>query len=235
MTVANLPGQIDGADGTICAITRDNRMLQIGVKSTLDQVLAAVGVFDDKQLPFAVSKALNDTANQARDAVRAKMPSNFTIRRDWVVKGIQVVPATKQSLSAIVWSRDDYMALQETGGDKTPFGKYLAIPLPAVKPTAGSIVRKEDYPRNIPATLTAPGKGGQLTAVVTMRNGKKFIARASANPTKGKRLELLYYLMPTAHLKPRLNLETITDQVVADKFADNFEKAIALAMSTARP
>jgi hypothetical protein len=213
-------------------------MLQIGVKSQLDQVVAKLAVFDAKQLPFAASKALNDTANQAKKAVQATMPANFTIRRDWIVRGIQVVPATKQALSAIVWSRDEFMGLQETGGDKHPYGKFLAIPLPgtAIKPTAASIIRPEDYPRNIPATLQAANAPkGTMTAVVTMRNGKKFIARAALAPTKGKRLELLYYLMPTAHLKPRLDMGLTVAKVVARDFMPNFESALNLALSTARP
>lgn len=211
-------------------------MLQIGVRSELDKVVAALSVFDDKQLPFAASKALNDTANDARDSVRASMPSHFTIRRDWVIKGIQVVPATKSNLSAIIWSRDAFMALQESGGEKMPYGKFLAIPLPAVKPTPQSIVAKENYPRNIAPTLTAPGarKGSELTAVVTMKNGKKFIARAADTPTRGKRLELLYYLMPTAHITPRLGLEEITAKVVSRRFVDHLEKALNMAMATAR-
>ncbi|MDZ5647168.1 hypothetical protein [Nitrospirillum sp. BR 11828] len=207
-------------------------MLQIDVSSSIDQAVSLLRAFDPEQLPYAVALALTNTAKDAQEAVRASMPAHFTLRRDWVVQGIRIVPATKQLPVAMVYSRDQFMALQETGGLKIPHGKHIAIPLPAVRPTPTALIAKDDLPRNILPTLRA--KGGGLTAVVTMKNGHKFIARLRNGAGKGNRLDLLYYLVDDATLKPRLGLEDITRKVVDRRFVQHLDAALTQAMRTAR-
>lgn len=75
------------------------------------------------QLPrhaqVGIAEALTRTALDARDAVRETPPQRFTLRRPWVAQGIGALPATPRRLVAVVYSRDRFMALQETGGEKT--------------------------------------------------------------------------------------------------------------------
>jgi hypothetical protein len=209
-------------------------MLRIGVKSSIDQALAAISAFDSEQLPFAASKALNDTAYAAQKAVRAAMPSEFTIRRDWVVQQVKVMPSRKADLVATIYDDNDFMVRQEYGGEKMSIdGKaMIAVPLRSAFPLK-SIVPNDLRPRNLPNTLR--GVGGQMTARVTIKDGRQFLARLMpGGGTKGNRLEFLYRLMPSAQVKPRLNLRAITQRVVSERFGEFMSKALAMAMATRR-
>ena len=215
-------------------------MLQIGVKSNLDDVIKTLDAFSPDQFPFAVAKALTDTAEDAVQAVKATMPSNFTLRRDLVVRSVKKVPATKSTLQAIVYSTKPFMARQEYGTPKVPMaGKYLAVPLGA----------RPDPTKVIPTALL-PANLGQVSPIVTTKRGTQralkgtggsaFFLHAAdgriylAVRTPMRGLQIMYLLLPQAQIKPRFGMGQTTIAVVRAKFATNLRAACALAMSTAR-
>ncbi|HQT40476.1 MAG TPA: hypothetical protein PK231_13675, partial [Acidocella sp.] len=195
--------------------------------------------FEDDQLPYTVARALTKTAMQARDEIRAAMPSEFTLRRDWIVNGIDVVMARKDNLEAIVYSRDPFMGRQEYGGEKIPMdgGKNIAVPL-AARPNKGAIIPASLLPSNLGKAeytislksgkeIVRKGTGGSAFRLIS--NGKTYLALRTAAG-----LQMMYLLVPMTLVKPRLNLTEITLRVVKQRFAQNFFKAANEAMATRR-
>jgi hypothetical protein len=84
----------------------------------------------EAQLPFAESKALNSLAFETRNWVRASMPRNFTIRRPWVTRQIEVKQrADKRNLEAVVGTSQSgrFLAKHEEGGADAALDRYIAI------------------------------------------------------------------------------------------------------------
>ncbi len=213
-------------------------MIRIGVKSDIDKLVASLSAFDETQLPYTIALALTRTAQEAREAVTAAMPGEFILRRTWILQGIRIVPAKKDSLVATVYSRDPFMARQEYGGNKVSMdgGKNIAVPL-AARPDPRALIPEELLPVNLGRAeytiskngnlVTKKGTGGAAFRIVS--NGKTFLALRTAAG-----LKMMYLLVPSAHITPRLNLGEITARVVRERFAENFLAAAREAMATRR-
>ena len=218
-------------------------MIVVNVKSDLAEAIARF-VNQQKQVRFAAAVALTKTAADVQSAIRTEMPRNFTLRRDWIVKGIRIKPARKDFLQAEVYSRDPFMALQETGGTKVSIGRrvfdykgYLAIPLDARR-NKSDIVRKEDWPANLvdPFILTARD-GRKYLAVHQIGFGKR--GPRSVKTIRGKQrrdtgTRLMYTLVKSEQLRARLGMRRIAHEVVEPRWRANFGDALRNAMATAR-
>lgn len=222
-------------------------MIAISVKSDLDKLTAVLSVLEEEQLPFTTAVALTRTAWDAQKEIVAQMPSRFTLRRDWITKGVVVKGATKQDLKAIVYDRDKFMVKQETGGVQVNLNgkKYLAVPMPDTKRTGGGIVSQADLLKNL-GTFQRQGnpKSGNIILIPSRSvPGAFYVAVREANAMKGGRrgstfaqtgLRLVWELRPETHYTDKFEFGPTVAKVVADRFAVNFGDALAEAMATAR-
>lgn len=200
-------------------------MIKISVSDEINKALHQLqSVAEAKQFRFAVAKALTVTAAQVQAEVRQNMPGRFQIRKDWVIKGIKMEKATKDDLTATVYSRDAFMGLQEVGGPKDPRGHYLAIPTISVRRTPRELIRKSDRPKAL----------GEKATIVDY-NGKKWLALRSGpyhkRLRKEGRLRLMYLLIPVAQIQKRLGLGEDAMKVVRMRFSQNLKDALEYAMS----
>jgi hypothetical protein len=197
----------------------------LSVQTDLLKAMARLrSMTEAQQLRFATAKALTQTAYEAQAEVKKNMPSRFTLRRNWIVQGIRVEKATKQALTATVYSRDKFMGLQEYGGAKNPLRRYLAVPTKAVKRTKTDIIRKADRPAAL----------GDKAEIVTVK-GNKFLALKKGRKGASKnQLRLLYLLIPRANLKQRLGLNKDGQRIARQRFVVNLQRALADAVRTAR-
>lgn len=218
-------------------------MIRFDVRSDLDKAIKALNA-QAKQVPFATALALTRTAADVQGEIRNEMPGNFTLRRDWVVKGIRIKPATKSTLTAEVFSRDAFMAIQESGGIKRSINRrvfdykgYLAIPLDARR-SKRDIVAKQDWPANLinPFVFTARD-GRTYLAVHQVNVGKTGPRDVRALRGKQKRstgLRLMYTLIREETLRPRLGMRRIATRVIEARFGQHFAAAYEQAVRTAR-
>jgi hypothetical protein len=88
--------------------------------------------------------ALNQTAQHASKSLKADMPSRFTLRKNWVQKGIRFERATRDSLQARVFSVDPWLLKQEEGQVWKPQG-HVAIPK-AARPSEKSLIPRSMFP-----------------------------------------------------------------------------------------
>lgn len=181
------------------------------------------------QVPFATALALTRTAQDAQAEVRRELTTRFTIRNNWVSQGIRIIKATKQNLEAVVYSKDDFMVLQEKGGAKTPRGNSIAIPEGARTNKRG-IVTAANRPgalRSRPGVFRA--RIGGLDGLWQRIRGHKSKRR------KGERvLKLLFVFKPSVPVSARFGFVETVRKIARSRFARQFELALGQAIKTAR-
>lgn len=202
----------------------------------ISKMLAAT---DPRQLQFAVSKALNDTAKDLQAEVQQNIPQRFTLRRQWIVQGIRIKPSSKAVLEAVVYSKDEFMGRQETGEDKTPKrDRNLAIPMSGARRTKSGVIKAADLPSALgqkqivvanrsKGTRTVRGAGGAVWKQEI--KGKTYLMRR-----RGSKVEVMYLLQPRAKIDRRLKLEEDGDRIVREMFPRRLQEAIEYATRTAR-
>lgn len=110
----------------------------VKLKVDVDGPLRGIRIVREQALPFTIVRALTLTAQTAQEAVRQTERTTFKLRNDWTVRNTKITPATKQTLTAEVYTdtgnratgAPDYLPRQQDGGERVPLSghKYLAIP-----------------------------------------------------------------------------------------------------------
>jgi hypothetical protein len=219
---------------------------------TLDvDVTKAVSWFDDaeeKQLPFAISKALNDTAKDFQADERVHMHDIFHVNRDqWVNRNVKITHFAKK---AGLWAeiaiappgeKSDILGKFEDETEKTPSqGHALAIPVDA-KRTGAGVLSNSIRPRNLNLQQVSSRngltiyRGDNNTLMLQRADGTGLILQRNARHEPGARDgTVLFILTPHAKLLPNLQFEVIGEHTVDERFAERFDAAWDLAMETAR-
>lgn len=212
--------------------------MQIAVNFEVLKATAWLTDIQKKQVPFATAKALTQTAQDIQKEVQKELPSRFTLRNDWVRQGIRIIPANKTNLKAVVFSRDAFMSLQESGGDKRPKkDRNLAIPL-AARRTKSGLINKADLPENLGRAEFTVSRGGKQVAR-RGREGAAFRFKAQDGREylalrRGQTLELMYLLIPQARIKKALGLRDTGHRMYAKAFNIRFSAALRSALASAR-
>ena len=217
-------------------------------------LLRSLSDIEKKNLPFAESMALNETAFQAKKRLVDLMPTKFDLRNPRMLKGFRVGKATKRQdiITAFVYHLDAWLGLQETGGTKTSnSGKAMGIPAletQAKGRAPSGKIRERWWPRNLGkvAGFADPSAAGRMGGRGNIGRGlpKAFLMRSKSGAvtivrrtkrgggTTGRGAENqydlidLYYLKKSAHVKPRWDFVDTVLQVATANLAKNFERAL---------
>lgn len=94
-------------------------MLTFAVQSFgMDEAIKRLGMIGSKQLPYAVTRAINTTAVQVKEAETATIKSVFDRPTKWTVNSVYWKAANKRTMEARVWLKDE-------APKGTPAEKYL--------------------------------------------------------------------------------------------------------------
>ena len=175
-----------------------------------------------KQIPFAASKALNDTAFTVRKfVVNTLYPRSFRHARNRRFPNVafRVQRATKRRLRARVYDRLDryFLPLHETGRDKRARSGKLAVPIQAQRTATGRI-RAADQPNRLTEGFVADLKG-KGPALWVRRRG---------------RLKLMYVLKSTTPIDQRFPLTRLGEAKGRQVWPRHFRRALRRALATAR-
>ncbi len=206
--------------------------MEISVKADIAKATKELYRMERKQIPFAASQALNDTAWDARRAVQIQLPRKLDRPTPWTIRGVRVKKSNKRKLAAYVGfinsttgmpdpSRS-YMKYQIHGGTRFPYSRAIKMPVNVKRNKFGNLTRK---------------KVNQLLA-----NKKNFQATIKGIPgiwqrTGGRRnpgVKLLIAWEDKAQYRPRFPLRKIVTGVTASKFHRHFNRRLAAALRTAR-
>jgi len=198
-----------------------------------------------KQIPFAMARALTLTAQDCKMALVGHLPDDFTIRTTWLEQGMRIKSATKANQSAEVGSIDPFMVLQEAGGTKEPKNKAMGIPTDVIR---GDDNRGIATAGKWPKSLINAKKSARSYFVGKFASGKRFLGHktGAAEPRKRVRdgrtgpvlprepMEVVYVFADKAQIKPRWEFEKQILAVCDKEFADNALRAIDEVLRTSR-
>lgn len=181
-----------------------------------------MNAIQNKQLPFAIARALTETARDSvKPAIEKRIETAFDNPTPFTKKGVGWVGATKARLVATVLIKPiqaDYLKLQETGGTRKPKGRALVIP---------SQIRLNKY-GNIPRR-----KLQQLLQKPNVFSGRVGGVGGVWQRMKGGKLKLLARYADSADYEPRFDFAKTAEArarvAFPQRFADSFRRAMATA------
>lgn len=188
----------------------------------------------NKQLPFATSVALNETAKDFQKAQRARLSEVFTLRRrQWAEQSVKIKPFATKARQEVRISidppggRGDILGKFETDTVKRPRGEHVAVPVEARRSASG-IVSARDRPRRVisegRAFIRKVGGRAAIFERLKTRTANKL----------GKTVRLLYTLVHQVPIKPELRFVRTAEETVQKRWQINFAAAFARAIRTAK-
>ena len=175
---------------------------------------------DMKQVAFATSVALNNTAFKVRAAEQSGMRRYLDRPTKWSQAGVRVKKSTKKYLVAAVFITEDrarYLRFQIEGGTEH---------FPQGHPVPGRQAKLNQYgnlPRRATKAKTAYNKQSG-----NMRGVWKNVGRG-----KNKRAQLIAHFVSSAQYTARYPFYEIAESVAKRRFPKEFEKAWLMAQRTA--
>jgi hypothetical protein len=183
-----------------------------------------------KQLPFAASRALNDTAFDVRKRiVGSTWPKAFKVKNTrFAGRTFKVlVRADKYNLTSVVGGEFTYpwveawVSRQIAGGDKRSVkGGLVAIPVNPERNAGGSIP-KSQKPLNLKGSFIRNTKGGNKVIVKRDRITKETTVK--------------YVLVPKAHIAPAFRFYQDAEDTVLRTFIGHLDFRIASAVFSGVP
>lgn len=187
----------------------------------------AMKLLVQKQMPFAASKAINDTAKDAQNAVRAQMQKKLDRPTPFTLNATGVKRATKTRLKATIFIKDiqaQYLQYQIAGGTRSPKDKSIPIPRDIKLNKYGNIPGMRGG-KKIAALLNKPN-----TFMGTVRGQSGVWQRTNKN----KKLKLLIAFEEKATYRPRLDFFKIVAGVHKGRMQANLKRALEMALRTSQ-
>lgn len=231
--------------------------VNISIKADTEQMRRKLDNMVKKQLSFAVTKTVTQTATVVRDDyVLKEYRRNFTSRNKAFEKSVHSVAASHLGSTrrtgvavAAIMPRDgkrpagttrskppaklntSFMNRHVTGGTKTPKnGRKIAIPIKSAPITRKTAGRGAGGIRNnyLPETLM---KNTERAFIKTNKRGNSILYRKFG---RGKKLQPMYVLKPSANIKRRHNPLPEARRGVAFHFPRLFRRNFIKAIKTAK-
>lgn len=209
-----------------------------------------------KQIPFAMSKALNAVAFKGRTASVAKLKDVFTVRNKFVEQGVNVQRATKTNLTAVVGieERRAFMGDHIDGGPRHPSADKAgsAVPVAArARPTdkitpskfAGALLAKDEARTNQRLFFSQLG-GDRLMLLRRLRKRetrqrgvlkRRYKGREAGTPLKPREaIEVVYVFSKDITVKGRWHFPQLVEKAIADGWAAEMDKALDDALRSSK-
>lgn len=187
------------------------------------QMFADIG----RQAPFALAGTLNDLANLSQKRVKDSLGERFTLRRpkfvrDTIYRKTGEDWANKEKLEAAFRVNDQFNFLakfEEGGTNKAREGRFLALPV--------------DVRRTKKDLITDKNKPAALLQKKSVRISNRVILQTTGK-VKSKVTKMLYLLIRSARIEPRLGMALTSKKVVEQEFDRVATKNITNALRTAK-
>ncbi|HEY9227404.1 MAG TPA: hypothetical protein VIP11_12195 [Gemmatimonadaceae bacterium] len=207
------------------------------------------------QIPYATALALNSTGNSAQRAVRAVLPTEFTLRRpDFIERTIYIGPddrATKDRLACTVRvhpQRDVLAKFEEGGEKKSTSGKSLAVPV--FRENAPMLIIRKGDPLSVRKLFESiekrkgrvfKGRRKQKDGTAPINYGRVFLVHNASGTfilerqrpgPQGNRV--LYWFRKSVPIEDRLHFVATARDAALASWDENFGAALDRAIATMR-
>ncbi|AEI76540.1 hypothetical protein CNE_1c11850 [Cupriavidus necator N-1] len=196
-------------------------MLTVSVRHNIADVRKTLDNIAQKQMPFAIAKALTQTAKAVAGVESRALPRELDKPTPFTMRAFGTKPATKQRQIASVFIKPDqwkYLRYQVDGGERRPTKRAVVIP------QGLRVNQYGNMPKGAIRKLLA--KPGVFSGTV---NGVPGIYQR-----KGRSVALLVKYVDKAGYKRRFDFAGIGQQAIAAEFGAIFGRALAGALATAR-
>jgi hypothetical protein len=196
--------------------------LDIDIRHNIKEFTKYLDGTERKQIPYAISLAINGTAFDVRDALVKHTKAHFRNRRAWYRPkspvGIHVQKSHKKKrLVATVSTAWAPAQKHEEGGVRRPHrGKNLLIPTDRVPKSRRG----------------AGGAGGYLAQNKIFSTPRGIFRRVGGK--RNAAVQLLYWKVHRAAIKPRYGWGEVAVHTVTRRINPQFQRALAKALRTAR-
>lgn len=232
-----------------------DNMIRVNI-ARLESVKAALAQ-QQKQVRFAGAVALTRTAYAVKAAMPAALEQDLDRPTPFTKRGIFVRSANKDNLTAVVGFLDrqaSYLKYQIVGGTRRPGPRGIKLPGNIELNAFGNI------PKGLIDRLKAAAQNGSLSGAIVRRLGVHGNRRKGAAPiqlfygkpagrgwekapmgiwrrvpgTPGKLVPVIVFEDTPAKYKPRFDFRRRAEEVVRREWDQQFARAFADAMRTAR-
>lgn len=203
--------------------------VRLDIRSNIREVSRGLDLLQRQQLPFAISRALNDSAFGVRKRIvsRTWPRADLEVRnRGFIRASMRVKKASKVKLRASVYDRlgRGFMPLQAEGGTKRPrSSSKLAVPINARR-TAGGRIRKRDLPSSLRANPRA--------FLIRAKSGHQMIVERQGRARLP--IRVLYHLTSSAVVDKSFAFYEDAEASSLRQFPRHFERRLRDALRTAR-
>ena len=191
------------------------------VGTTIRQFRRRLTAIQRRQLPFATALALTATAKDVQRNVEKAIDRGFDRPTPFTRRAIGITAARKTRLIASVFVKRiqaQYLAVQETGGERRPRGRALVLP------AAARLNRYGNLPRGAVRRLL----GRPDTFSGTVRGIAGIWQR------RGRSVSLVVAYEPKARYRPRLGFMDTARKTARARFPIQMRRALERALATAR-
>ena len=207
--------------------------MEVSIKHNIADVTQSLNRIQRRQIPFATSVAINDTAFGLQKEIKRQMPMKLDRPTPWTVSGVMVLKSKKTDLQAFVYmagarglpkestDRNKYITYQVNGGTRHPKKSKIPIPSKNLK-----VNKYGNMPRNKIRSLIK-----QKDVFVGNVKGIDGIWQRNKNNSG---IKLMVLFENTSDYRPRLPFNRIGQGYTASKFTPSFQRALARALARAR-
>lgn len=193
--------------------------MQISMKMEIKQVSRYISRVHKRQIPFAASQALNDSAFKAREKVMQAMSASLDRPTPWTKKGVIYKRSNKNNLTAsvsITPERWKYLKYQVEGGSRQPAKKAIPVPVAMRRNKYGNMA-KGGLQNLINSPKTFVGQIDGVGGVWDRKTGRLLVAFVSE-----------------ATYEKKLAYHAIVRAAVRKNFKRDFDRRLAAAIRSAR-
>lgn len=206
--------------------------MKVSLVSNVEEVMKGLSALKREQLPFAISLAVNDTAEAVANEITRQMPDYLDRPTPFTETTFQYRSgkfrgkrATKRTLTAVIEGgaiQSKYLKFQIEGGTETPKKRAIAVPT-----KNATLNRYGNIPNRKAGLIKKPT---QFSAEI---NGVAGIWERSQS--KGvKKLKLIMAYEPSVQYEPRFPIYKIAEGIARNTFNRRFNVAMKKALATAR-
>lgn len=229
------------------------------IKTNIAELKKEMTDFEKNQLPFAMSKALNDILPKIKEDINEHIKSNIkTIRSNWLSspKGILYNRSSKDNLIAEIYSTAEWLKNLNYG--ENVHGSFAVAQtdkrtnkaFPRVGSRESGKIKNEMRPRNLKNVTYHKNRKAKKQGIKSYKmanadtkgnnifkmwlKGKEFLVRQKNYKSGKSKLEILYSIVKNKQYKKQLDIEKVIERSLEKYFDNAFNTAFDLAIMTGK-